>query len=220
MSVLKPLREAAKGLAFKYTKLGVPRYSYMAEPVQLAKLVEEIERLKSVKGNIVEIGVARGMTTRFLCEHIRNQGLEDSLTYYAIDTFASFTEEDLEYEVSKRGKPMFGLRAFEYNDFDIWKKNFQEFSFVKAIKSDCSIVDYDAISPIKISFLDVDLYLPTQKTLPKLYAATVKGGVILVDDVKDNSIYDGAYQAYVEFCKDLGVDPIFLGNKCGVIYKT
>lgn len=217
--MLKPLREAAKSFAFRHTNLGVPRYSYMAEPVQLAALVTEIERLKGVEGNIVEIGVARGMTTRFLCEHIRNQEIEDTLTYYAIDTFESFTDEDLQYEVEKRGKPLFGLRAFEYNDFDVWKRNFTDFPFVKAVKSDCSIVDYNAIAPIKVSFLDVDLYLPTKKTLPKLYDATVDGGAILVDDVKDNSIYDGAYQAYIEFCEELKVDPIFIGTKCGVIYK-
>lgn len=219
MSVLKPFREAAKSFAFKYTNLGAPRYPYNTEPLQLAKLVGELERLRDVKGNIVEIGLARGMTARFLCEHIRNEQLEDSLTYYAIDTFESFTQESLDYEVSKRGKSLFSLKAFDYNDYEVWKKNFADFKFVKVIKSDCSEVDYDALAPIKVSFLDVDLYLPTQKTLPKLYKATVSGGAILVDDVKDNSIYDGAYQAYMEFCRELQVEPIFVGNKCGVIYK-
>jgi hypothetical protein len=219
MSVLKPIREAAKSVVFKYTSLAAPRYPYNTEPIQLARLVNELERLKDVRGNVVEIGLARGMTARFLCEHIRNQKLEDTLTYYAIDTFQSFTEEDLDYEVHKRGKPLFGLKAFDYNDYEVWKKNFADFKFVKVIKSDCSIVDYDALAPLKLSFLDVDLYLPTQKTLPKLYKATVSGGAILVDDVKDNSIYDGAYQAYMEYCEELKVEPIFLGNKCGVIYK-
>jgi hypothetical protein len=219
MSVLKPLREAAKSFVFRHTKLAAPRYPYMAEPIQLATLVSEIDRLKGAKGNIVEIGVARGMTTRFLCEHIRRQNLQDTLTYYAIDTFQSFTEESLEHEVKHRGKSMHSLRAFEYNDHETWKRNFSEFPFVKTIKSDCSIVDYGSIAPLKLTFLDVDLYLPTHKTLPKLYEATVSGGTILVDDVMDNNVYDGAYQAYMEFCRDLKVDPIFIGNKCGMIRK-
>lgn len=79
--------------------------------------------------------------------------------------------------------------------------------------------DYNSIAPLKLCFLDVDLYLPTQKTLPKLYAATVSGGAILVDDVMDNHVYDGAYHAYMEFCQELGVEPKTIGNKCGVIYK-
>lgn len=219
MSIVKPLREAAKAFAFRYTSLGAPRFPYNLEPVQLAALVNEIERLKDVKGDIVEIGVARGMTSKFLCEHIRRQNLEDTLIYYAIDTFSSFVEEDLAFEEKIRGKSRFSMRAFEYNDYNVWQKNFSSYHFLKAIQSDCSIFNYDSIAPLKLSFLDVDLYLPTQKTLPKLYAATVSGGAILVDDVMDNNVFDGAYQAYMEFCEERGIEPRVIGNKCGVIYK-
>jgi len=71
---------------------------------------------------MVEIGVARGLTSRLLCQHIVNQKLESSLTLYAKDTFDSFTPEDLEYEVQKRGKLLPELKAFGYNDFEVWKK--------------------------------------------------------------------------------------------------
>ncbi len=219
-SLLKPVREAAKLFAFRHTKLGAPRYPYNnVEPIQLAALVNELERLKHVQGNIVEIGVARGMTTRFLCQHILNQKLEKTLTLYAVDTYGSFSQEDLAYEVSERGKSLFELRGFAYNDYEVWKRNFAEYPFVRAIKSDCSLVDYRKIAPIKLSFLDVDLYLSTKKTLPKLYEATVVGGAILVDDVLNNTTYDGAYQAYMEFCEEMAIEPKVIGNKCGVIYK-
>jgi hypothetical protein len=218
-SLLKSAKEAVKALAFRYTSLGAPTYRYNIEPIQLAFLVNECERLKSSNGNIVEIGVARGLTTRFLCEHITSQGLEKTLTLYAIDTFDSFTRGDLEFEVNERGKSLAELEGFSYNDLDAWKKNFVRYPFVKAVKGDCASVDYSAIAPIKIALLDVDLYLPTKKTLPKLYASMIEGGVILVDDIMDKSVYDGAYQAYMEFCTDLGIAPHVIGNKCGVIYK-
>jgi hypothetical protein len=216
----KPLIEFAKKIAFKHTRFGAPRYPYNVEPIQLATLVMELDRVKHLVGNIVEIGVARGMTTRFLSQHIVNEGLEKTLTYYAIDTFESFIGDDIKYEVEQRGKSLFELKGFEYNDYQTWQRNFNEFSFVKAIKSDCSTYDYKQISPIKLTFLDVDLYLPTKKVLPKIYDATISGGVILVDDVLNNATYDGAYQAFMEFCEEQQLPARIIGNKCGYIQKN
>lgn len=216
---VKTLKEKAKTLIFRHTSLAAPTYRYNIEPIQLAYLIMEIERLKNVQGNIVEIGVARGLTTRFLAQHIKNQKLDQSLKLYAVDTFESFTQADLAFEVSNRGKSLDALDAFKYNDYDVWKNNFTEFKFVVPVQSDCSIVDYDKLGPIKVAFLDVDLYLPTQKTLPKLFSALVPGGVILVDDVLQGTDYDGAYQAYMEFCETIGQAPEVIGNKCGVIRK-
>ena len=218
--VVKPFKEAAKSLVFRYTKLGVPKYSYNIEPAQLALLVNELDRLRDVKGNIVEIGVARGLTTRFLCQHIVNEKLENTLTLYAVDTFNSFVPAHLDFEVEKRGKSLFDLRGFAYNDYGVWRRNFAAFPFVKAIQGDCATLDYAQLAPVKLALLDVDLYLPTKLTLPKLFDALVDGGAILVDDVLDSSTYDGAYQAYVEFCEIRGIAPRIIGNKCGVIYKT
>lgn len=218
-NIIKPLKEAAKTLVFRHTSLAVPTYRYNIEPIQLAYLIIEIERLKEVQGNIVEIGVARGLTTRFLAQHIKNQKMDQSTKLYAIDTFDSFTEADLAFEVKSRGKALEELTAFTYNDYNVWKKNFSDFKFVVPVQSDCSVVDYSKCGPIKVAFLDVDLYLPTQKTLPKLYDNLVSGGVILVDDVLHGTMYDGAYQAYTEFCKDIGQTPEIIGNKCGLIRK-
>lgn len=216
---VKPFKEAAKTLVFRYTTFGAPKYSYNIEPAQLALLVNEIDRLRDVKGNIVEIGVARGLTTRFLCQHLVNERLDKTLTLYAVDTFASFVPADLDYEVKARGKSMREMRGFAYNDYDVWRRNFTAYPFVQAIQADCSAVDYSRLAPIKIAFLDVDLYLPTKKTLPKLYDVLVDGGVILVDDVLNSMTYDGAYQAYMEFCQERAITPKIVGNKCGVIYK-
>ena len=220
MSALpKRLKEAAKALIFKHTKFAAPTYRYNVEPIQLAYLINQIEQTKHLNGSVIEIGVARGMTTRFLCQHIVNQDIEGFCDLYAIDTFTSFTEADLAYEVQQRGKSLFDLEAFNYNDVDVWKSNFQDFPFLKVIQADCSIVDYSKLAPIKLAFLDVDLYLPTKNVLPKLYAELISGGAILVDDVLNDNTYDGAYQAYMEFCQQQNITPEIIGNKCGVIRK-
>jgi predicted O-methyltransferase YrrM len=218
-SLLKSLKETTKALVFKHTKFAAPSYRYNIEPIQLTYLINEIEKFKHVKGSVIEIGVARGLTTRFLCEHIRKQQLEHTTTLYAIDTFDSFTQADLDFEVRERGKDMGELTAFGYNDFAVWSKNFTEFPFVVPVKADCAAVDYQALAPIKLAFLDVDLYLPTKNTLPKLFDALVSGGAIVCDDVLNNNVYDGAYQAYMEFCAEYAMQPEIIGNKCGVIRK-
>lgn len=215
----KKILEFLKLIAFRYLRIGKPNYPYLLDPSQLAQLIVEFERLKSQAGSIVEIGVARGMTTRFLAEHIMVEKLENKESIYALDIFSNFQKEDVNFEIENRGKNSSDLNAYGYNDFNIWKKNFLDFPFVKAIQADCSTFDYNTIGPIKMSFLDVNLYLPTKKALPKIYEATISGGVILVDDVIDEGWMDGSCQAYKEFCSDLGVEPIIIGKRCGAIYK-
>jgi len=210
------LTETVKSLVFRHTKLGAPKYPYQIEPIQLATLINEIERLKAVPGQILEIGVARGMTTRFMAEHLVRQGYDT--TIHAVDTFGSFTATDLAYETEVRGKNALHMMPFTYNDFDAWKRNFENLPVVP-LQADCATVDYGRFGKIKLAFLDVDLYLPTKNTLPKLYDVLVPGGTILVDDVQQNNSWDGSYMAYMEFCETLGVAPEVIGNKCGAIRK-
>ena len=48
---------------------------------------------------------------------------------------------------------------------------------------------------------DVDLYIPIKESiLEKFYDKLTPGGLIMVDDVKNASCWDGAHQAYHEFC--------------------
>jgi len=214
----QPIREFAKKLAFRYTRLGAPDYPYIVEPIQLATFVNELEKVRDIPGSILEVGVARGMTTRFLCEHLVASGRTRE-EFYAIDTFESFIARDVEFEVLHRGKTPGEVSGFSYIDFDVWKRNFRQFKFLTAYKSDCSTFDYTRISPIKFAFLDVDLYLATKSALGQIYANLAEGGVLLVDDVIQPSRWDGAYQAYAEFCTEWELPFRLIGNKMGVIRK-
>jgi hypothetical protein len=214
----QPIREFAKKLAFRYTRLGAPEYPYIVEPVQLATFVNELDRVKPLPGSIVEIGVARGMTTRFLCEHLAASG-RCAEPLYAIDTFESFRSHHVEFELKHRGKRAGEIWGFGYIDFEVWKKNFRPFQFVTAFKADCSAFDYSAIAPIKFVFLDVDLYLATKSALRQIYPHLAEGGVVMVDDVISPSRWDGAYQAYSEFCEEQGLPFERVGNKMGILRK-
>lgn len=212
------LRELAKKIVFRYTPFGAPTYPYTSDPIELALLIMEMERQRGMPGVVLEVGVARGMTTRFLAEHSR-RSTGDRIV--ALDTFSAFTKRDIDYEVQHRGKTVSELVGFGYNNFKVWKRNFQALSsIVTPIQADCAEFDYSSVGPIKLAYLDVDLYLPTKAALPKIYDNLITGGVIFVDDVSPfNGGYDGAHQAYMEFCKTYDLRPKIYGSKCGEIRK-
>ena len=215
------MKELIKKFAFKYTRFGAPHYSYNVEPLQLAQIILSIEALSEQKDklNIFEIGVARGMTSRFIAEHIVKT--DSVVNFYCIDTFASFTKSDLAHEISNRGKSRGELKGFAYNDFDIWRRNFRGFSFVKPVQIDAGAFDFSSIEGgIDFIFLDVDLYQPTIKVLRNSMSFLNDGAIILVDDVKDNNSWDGAYQAFFEFVREYKLEHQIIGNKCGkIIWK-
>jgi O-methyltransferase len=214
----QPIREFAKKLAFRYAGMGAPEYPYIVEPIQLATFVNELDRVKNVLGSIIEVGVSRGMTTRFLCEHLVASEREHE-QFHAIDTFDSFLSKDVDFEVKHRGKRPSEIWGFGYIDYESWKRNFRKFGFLTAHKADCSTFDYASIAPIKFVFLDVDLYLATKAALDRIYPHLANGGAILVDDVMQPSRWDGAFQAYSEFCDEMGLPFQQIGKKMGIIRK-
>jgi len=211
----KIIKENLKKILFKYTTLGAPKYSYNLEPLQLTEVINSLEKVKNIKGNICEIGVARGMTTRFICEYLKE--IDNKPEFYCIDTFQSFVKEDVEYEIEYRKKTRSELVGFSYNDLESWKKNFKEFNFVKAIQKDIKNFDFNEIRPLKFVLLDVDLYLPTLTALKKLKNNMTPGGILMVDDVSQDNSWDGANQAFNEFVKQHSLKFRLIGKKCGII---
>ena len=213
--IIKEIKEIIKKLLFRYTKIGAPTYAYNLEPSQLAEIVDSLNKVKNIEGCICEIGVARGLTTMFICEHIKD--FKNIPRFYCIDTYSSFVKEDMDFEVERRNKKKSELSGFSYNNFEIWKKNFKKFNFVKAIQTDVKKFDFSKIKPIKFALLDVDLYLPTLAALRELKENMCKGGIVVVDDVNDNNSWDGANQAFFEFIKENSLNFKLIGKKCGVI---
>ena len=211
------VKEIFKKIGFRYLRLGAPRYEYGLEPIQLMEIVGGLEKtIKGRKGaNIVEVGVSRGITTRFICEHLIRQNHD--ATFYCLDTFGSFTKQDIAYEVENRGKKRGDLNWFAYNDYAVWKKNFAPFAFVKPIQCDASTFDFSTIAPIQFCLLDVDLYLPTKNVLRNIIPFMATDAVIVVDDVLDDTQWDGAYQAFIEFVNETKLKYRLVGNKCGII---
>jgi len=217
----KIIHEIIKKYVFKFSKILDPRYPYLLEPIQLAFLVNFLEQHRDLKGALLEVGVDKGMTTRFLCEHVIKSKID--IKYFVIDTFSSFTDADINYEVENRGKvrndPNF--KNFTYNNYDTWVSKFKDISFLSAIKCDCSEFNYQNLGPLKLVLLDVDLYLPTLRALEKIYKQLEVGGCIMVDNVSmDCSIYNGACEAYYTFCNENNIPVNLIGGNSGLVYKN
>lgn len=217
------LRILSKELQFRspMRRMFFPRWRYMFTPQQLCRFGSLLEETKGVPGSLLEIGCAIGHTTIFLNKYLDELGIERS--YYAIDTFSGFVESDLEYEMTSRGKAKQpGMQQFFVNDRRWFDQTMTDNGIrrVTSIEADITKVDLAALGPFSFVLLDVDLYLPTKATLPKLYENLSPGGVIVVDDCDaQHKRWDGAFQALVEFMEELGEPPVIELGKLGVIRK-
>ena len=196
-----------------------PRYPYKINPGELSAMIELIETTRGSGGAIAEIGVAQGDTSMFLLEHLRSVG--DPRPLLLLDTFAGFTEESIEFEVSRRGKRSADYDKFRYGDEARFRRHLTKagYSDFRTIKGDAATFDWGTVGPLGAILLDIDLYQPTIKVLEAAYPLLVPGGGIVIDDCLADTPWDGSLQAYIEFitAHDLPFERV--GQKGAVVRK-
>jgi hypothetical protein len=203
-------------------ELARPRYPYIVQPSLLAWLCQAIEETrKTSNGCIVEVGVARGMTTVFLLEHMRVQS--DTRPYICVDTFAGFIPSHIEFEVSRRGKATpshYG--GWAYNDQGVFESNLRKCGYLnwRTLKADAAEFDWSTLPPIDVMFIDLDIYVPTKAVLERAWPYFSASARILVDDCRHSHVYDGAGEAYREFCRERGIQVITVGTNGGAIIRS
>lgn len=218
----RKLAKAIKEILYNspFRKYFFPRFLYNFNPSQLCFLCQCLEETKDIEGDVAEIGCSDGATTLFLNKHMDAQNIQKN--YYAIDTFSGFIAEDIEIEVTERGKSseMFtGFRSNKKKWFDD-TMNRHNIKRVRSIEADVNEYDLMKLKPLSFALLDVDLYRPIKKALPELFDALSPDGIIVVDDCSDSDIrFDGANQAYREFMNELGKSTEVIHNKLGIIKK-
>jgi hypothetical protein len=118
-----------------------------------------------------------------------------------------------------RGKEEDKLDGFRVNH----KKWFDEtiksngINRVKSFQADVSEFDFKETKLISFCLIDVDLYIPIKAALDKVYPLMAKGGIIVVDDCKQNNLFDGAYKAYIEFIETHQLPKKIILDKLGII---
>ncbi len=201
----------------------LPRYAYYFTAAQLCFLCECLARTRNVAGCIVEVGVAGGETTLFLNNYL--DAVKIDKDYFALDTFAGFVQEDVELEVTQRGKrvaPYTGVYGFQVNKkswFDAAMR-LNRVTRVRAIQADVNEFDFRTLGAIAFCLLDVDLYRPMKKALGQVYEQLSVGGLMVADDCSSaDARFDGALQAYQEFMRALGKSEQIVFDKLGVVTK-
>jgi len=198
------------------------KYSFLFEPPQLAYLGSCIYETKDVEGSIIEIGCAEGMTTVFLKKYMNFYDIHKE--YVCIDTFSGFTKTDINYEAQKRKKDKDALKIMFSVNRKSWVDRTLRMNGINDVKTyvgDINMLDLKDINVDKISFalVDLDLYLPVLSALEKFYPLLEEGGMIIVDDCTPHEYFDGANQAYKEFCAKYSIPENIVQERLGIIRK-
>ena len=131
----------------------------------LSKMVNNLE------GDVVEVGVYKGGSGRFLCQHFPNNLI------YLIDTFEGLPQESVHDNFHKKGD-------FNDSSVDHVKSVLMPYTNYRLIKSawpNSKIKDLDNIN-IKFLHLDVDLYECYYENLKYFWPKIVSGGILVFDD--------------------------------------
>lgn len=197
-----------------------PKYPYKINPGQLTAMIGLIDATRESGAAVAEIGVAQGDTSTFLLEHMRT--VEDSRALLLFDTFAGFTDDSIDHEVSKRGKPRSEYDKFRYGDEERFQRNLRQSGYdrFRTVKGDAAKFDWPSLGPIGAVLLDIDLYKPTIQIIDAIYPQLVSGGGIVLDDCLAGTPWDGSLQAYEEFIAAHGLPFERVGHKGAVIRKA
>ncbi len=194
-----------------------PPYRHMFTPPQLAFMGLELE--KAPAGTALEIGCANGESTVWLNRWLDAAGI--GRRYIAIDTFAGFPSRDIAVE-AERGRDIKPLaRSFRGPTRQRFEHALRVNGIrrVEAVAADATTVEYSRFAPVAFALVDVDLYRSVHEVLDRLYPHLAKGGVIIVDDCGGPGIFEGAGEAYKEFCHQRGLVEHIEHGKLGVIRR-
>jgi predicted O-methyltransferase YrrM len=213
LSALKPYIPIIRGIGFW------PNYLYMFSPSQLGFLCEQVTSTAGVPGSILEVGCAYGATTVFLNRHIDELGI--NVDYYAIDTFHGFNAHDIDVE-DALGRHYPYHTYFRGNSKAWFSRTMRRNSIsrVAPLRADATTFDYTKIAPFRFVLIDVDLYRPVLTVLKAIYDLVSPGGTIIIDDCQQRGKWGGSYEAFIEFTRAKGLEPVVKHGKLGLITKS
>ena len=155
---------------------------------KIREMIQILQRLSDLKGDIAEVGVYRGGTAKIICEFSKNSNI------FLFDTFCGMPffdkENDKEWVQGTFGEINYNIIL------DIFKK--YPYCFIhKGIfpqETSHNIIN----NKFKFVHLDVDNYQSYKECLEFFYNRMVTGGVIIFDDY-DCDCCPGANKAVDEF---------------------
>ena len=171
---------------------------------------ELVRQIREVKGDIVELGVYRGLSLLSFAHLNEYYSKDKKRTIYGVDTFQGFPEigpkDQAPYDLNI--KHANGLSAVQYldetrglvNNFNKQAKNTKIELVVGNIEQAAPLLAKKKIRLAMLHF-DADLYVPTKIGLQYLYPRLSKGGVAVFDEYA-NSEWGGETRAVDEYFKN------------------
>ncbi|EPZ6340055.1 TylF/MycF/NovP-related O-methyltransferase [Campylobacter jejuni] len=191
---------------FDYTYTFVPFNSRLNFIKTLSMEFQE----KDIKGAVAEFGVWRGETARYINEYFKDD------IFYLLDTFEGFNEKDIKKETGLAKQ----ANTNDFSDTSLeFVKNLMPYltqcRFIKGYFPE-SAIQISKDEKFKLVNIDVDLYQPILEGLKYFYPKLVKNGVILVHDYF-HPYYTGTKQAVDEFCKEMKLQALPIGDAFSVM---
>ena len=197
-------------------------YHLKTDISRISKLIyhyEIFKKISGIPGDIVEMGVFKGISLIRFATYRAILENNFSRTIYGFDDFGEFTpqfgnkdkifikrwKEDLKRNSnSDRGISLKELKSI------LKKKKFKNINLIKGniIQTLPKFLNKKKIK-ISLLHLDLDLFEPTIFALEKLYNKVKKGGIILLDDYK---IASGVTKAVNKFKKEKKIEVKKIGN--------
>ena len=158
------------------------------------KIIEIVNKISNVKGDIIEFGVWNGNTSLLIKKVIDILQIKKKI--YLFDHFMGLNH------ISSKDKEKF--RGMYRGSLPLIKDLIKFFKFkkIEIIEDDAINLDSNYFSGKKFSLVivDVDLYEPTQKILDSVHKSLSKNGLIIFDEANKDD-FPGEKQAMKEFFK-------------------
>lgn len=189
-------------------------------PERLYLLFDAIAQTRSLPGAIVEVGCFQCGTSAWAYRMMRALALNRA--YVCVDTFGGFVESQFAHDLAVGTAPSrrTGFRvnsvAFVRGLLDRWGV-----SEIQLLPADIVALPAAQLpDEIAVALLDVDLEAPTYAALGKIYPRLAAGGIILVDDCREDAsnLFRGARVGFERFVRERGL-PEQLRFGMGVITR-
>jgi len=178
------------------SKDGFEKFSYGTGYDQ-AYLLQLIDNVLNLEGDILEIGCFRGSTSCVLVNYFNKLGVSKKL--YFLDTFEGFNYEQAKNSIDKKWYGTHESEGYEVIKKRILSRN-TEGNNVQVIKS--NIFDENSLNftdSISLVSIDVDMYEAVYESLLKVENKIVKNGIIVCEDYGHLPALIGANAAVDEF---------------------
>jgi hypothetical protein len=198
-------KEILAPLLYRYHPIGL-------QPHRLYLWAEALTHASKLDGSIVEIGLAQGGTMAWSIAFLQNIGRPKP--YFGVDTFSGFVAAQFDADVMA-GNGEHHRFAFSAGSINLVRRvlALHDASSGILIQGDICTLSEDALpARIACALVDVDLAVPVEAALDRIWPRLVPGGRILVDDCYENRGDWQAIKGYQAFCRRHGQREAYSGG--------